>query len=140
MENREQLRRRLKMPSITFIGCLFLSVLLWCIINFSKDYTVTLDYKLVCSELPADKSSVTMSDSTLSLTFNTRGLEYLKPCYSDHNRIINISIEEIIMNKPQRSAYTFSNKELHDFLIRTGAFEDELVEVTKPEILTLYLK
>ncbi|MEG1555197.1 MAG: hypothetical protein RR356_00520 [Bacteroidales bacterium] len=127
-----------QVPSFAFIACLLISAIGWCILNFSKEYRVTLDYTLVCSELPEGKKSVITSDTIISLTFYTRGLNYLNSKYSEHNRVINVPISELIKNKPKRSAYTFSNKEMRDFLIGQGY--NDLMEVTNPEIVTFYLK
>ncbi len=137
-EEQKSKKRKLRLPSLSFLVCLILSALAWFVLNFSKDQVQTLEYKVVCSSLPEGKKSCTLSDTTLLLTFNTRGLNYLSPRYSKANRIIDLPVSELIKNKSQRSAYTFSNKELRDFLQEMGY--DELQYVQKPEVVTLYIR
>ncbi|MCQ2271864.1 MAG: hypothetical protein MJZ72_03645 [Bacteroidales bacterium] len=137
-EEQKSKKRKLRLPSLSFLVCLILSALAWFVLNFSKDQVQTLEYKVVCSFLPEGKKSCTLSDTTLLLTFNTRGLNYLSPRYSKANRIIDLPVSELIKNKSQRSAYTFSNKELRDFLQEMGY--DELQYVQKPEVITLYIR
>lgn len=137
-EEQKSKKRKLRLPSLSFLVCLILSALAWFVLNFSKDQVQTLEYKVVCSSLPEGKKSCTLSDTTLLLTFNTRGINYLSPRYSKENRIVDLPISELVQNKSQRSAYTFSNKELRDFLQEMGY--DELQYVQKPEVITLYIR
>lgn len=95
-------------------------------------------YRITCSDLPEGKKTCTLSDSTLLLTFNTKGLNYMTPRYAEENRVIDISVSELIKNKSKRSAYSFSNKELCDFLQEQDY--PELVSVVKPEVITLYIR
>lgn len=131
-------KNRIKLPSLAFLICVVLSGLAWCFINFSRDQVQTLEYKVVCSSLPEGKKTCTLSDSTLLLTFCTKGLNYLTPSYAKENRVINLPISELIKNKPKRSAYTFSNKELCGFLNECGY--SELQSVQKPEVITVYIR
>ena len=134
----QERKNRMKLPPLAFLVCLILSAIAWFFINFSRDQEHTLEYKLTCSELPEGKTSCTLSDTTLVLTFCTRGLDYLTPKYAKENRTVDISVHEIIKNKNKRSAYSFSNKELCNFLKDNDY--PELKSVDKPEVLTLYVK
>lgn len=129
---------KVKLPSLAFLICIILSGLAWFIINFSKDQQQTLTYKVVCSSLPEGKKTCTLSDTTLILTFSTKGLNYLTPRYAEENRVIDIAVSELVKNKPQRSAYTFSNKELCGFLQEQGY--PELLLIRKPEVITVYIR
>lgn len=131
-------KNRIKLPPLAFLVCLILSAIAWFFINFSRDQEHTLEYKLICSELPEGKTSCTFSDTTIVLTFSTRGLDYLTPKYAKENRVVDIAVSELIKNKNKRSAYSFSNKELCNFLIDNGY--PELKSVDKPEVITLYVK
>ncbi|MBO4654122.1 MAG: hypothetical protein J5644_01070 [Bacteroidales bacterium] len=128
----------MKLPPFAFLVCLLLSAVAWFFINFSRDQVQTIEYRVTCSELPEGKKSCTLSDTTLLLTFSTRGLNYLTPRYAKENRVVDISVTELIKNKSKRSAYTFSNKELCNFLQDNGYEELQMVE--KPEVITLYLR
>lgn len=131
-------KNRIKLPPLAFLVCLILSAIAWFFINFSRDQEHTLEYKLICSELPEGKTSCTFSDTIIVLTFSTRGLDYLTPKYAKENRVVDIAVSELIKNKNKRSAYSFSNKELCNFLIDNGY--PELKSVDKPEVITLYVK
>jgi hypothetical protein len=135
---KQEHKNRMKLPPLAFLVCLVLSAIAWFFINFSRDQEHTLEYKLIYSELPEGKKSCTFSDTTLLLTFNTRGLDYLTPEYAEENRIVNLSVKELVKNKNKRSAYSFSNKELCSFLVDNGY--PDLISVEKPEVLTLYVK
>ncbi len=137
-QSQQESKNKIKLPPLAFLVCLFLSAIAWFFINFSRDQEHTLEYRLICSELPEGKTSCTLSDTTLILTFRTRGLDYLTPKYAKENRVVDISVNEIIKNKNKRSAYSFSNKELCNFLIDNGY--PELKSVDKPEVITLYVK
>lgn len=129
---------KLRLPSVAFLVCIVLSGLAWCITNFSRDQEQTFEYKLTCSSLPEGKKTCTLSDSTMVLTFQTRGLNYLTNGYSEENRIVDLPVAELIASKPKRSAYTFSNKELLEFLQEKGY--TDLKTVQKPEVLTIYIR
>lgn len=131
-------KNRMKLPPLAFLVCLVLSAIAWFFINFSRDQEQTLEYKLTCSDLPEGKKSCTLSDTTILLTFSTRGLDYLTPKYAEENRIVDISVNELVKNKNKRSAYSISNKELCSFLVDNGY--PELIMVDKPEVITLYVK
>ena len=134
----QESKNRMKLPPLAFLVCIILSAIAWFFINFSRDQEHTLEYRLTCSELPEGKTSCTLSDSTVVLTFCTRGLDYLTMKYAKENRIVDISVNELTKNKNKRSAYSISNKELCNFLIDNGY--PELKSVDKPEVITLYVK
>lgn len=137
LQEQEQGRGKMKLPPLAFLVCLILSSVAWFFINFSRDQVQTIEYSVTCSELPEGKKNCTLSDTTLLLTFSTRGLNYLTPKYAKENRVVDISVTELVKNKSKRSAYTFSNKELCSYLQENGY--NELQSVEKPEVITLYL-
>lgn len=138
MQGEQQGANKIKLPPVAFLVCLLLSAIAWFFMNFSRDQEQTMVYKITCSDLPEGKKTCTLSDSTLLLTFSTKGLNYMTSKYAEENRIIDFSVSELIKNKSKRSAYTFSNKELCDFLQEQGY--PELVSVEKPEVITLYIR
>ena len=109
------------------------------LVTFSKDYKVTYDYKLVCDNLPEGRKSVTASDTILTLTFNQKGLRYLMKPYRDKEKVVTISVSDLIKPKNKVSVYSFTNKEMCDFL-STHNFGPELVSVSSPEVITFYLR
>lgn len=96
---KQEHKNRIKLPPLAFLVCLILSAIAWFFINFSIDQEHTLEYKVICSELPDGKKSCTFSDTTLLLTFKTRGLDYLTPEYAEENRIVNLSVKELIKTR-----------------------------------------
>ena len=63
----------LRMPSLTFLVCVAITVLLWVFVTFSREYTVTYDYKVVCSDIPEGRTEAVLSDSTFTLVFKSKG-------------------------------------------------------------------
>ena len=129
----------LKLPSLAFVVCLLISIACWVLVTFSKDYKMTYEYKLVCDNLPEGRKSVTASDTIIELTFNQKGLRYLAKPFTDKEKVVVVSVNDLIKPKHKVSVYTFTNKEMCDFL-STHNFGPELVAVSSPEVLTLYLR
>ena len=138
VENQQENKNKIKLPPLAFLVCLLLSAIAWFFMNFSRDQEHTLEYKVVCSSLPEGKMTCTLSDTTFLLTFTTRGLNYLTHRFAEENRIVDIKVSELIKNKSKRSAYSFSGKEMRDFLREQGY--SELKSVDKPEVVTLYIR
>lgn len=129
----------MKLPSLAFIVCLLISIGLWFVITLSKDYKVTYEYKLVCDNMPEGRKTVTASDTVLLLTFNQKGLRYLTKPFTAIEKVVTVSISDLIKPKNKVSVYSFSNKEMCDFL-STHNFGPELVAVSSPEVITFYLR
>jgi hypothetical protein len=134
-------QRRAKLPSGALLVCLLIAGLAWCIINFSNQYRVTLTYKVSCFDLPKGKQLAGMSDSIFMLTFNTRGLNYLSSKFSDKNRVLPISIKELINTKGRnRNSYTFTPKELNNYLIDNNLIDPDFVGIENINSWTVELK
>ncbi|MCR4965845.1 MAG: hypothetical protein K6A41_09340 [Bacteroidales bacterium] len=129
----------IKAPSLAFLICLLLSVMAWLVVTFSQDYEVTQDYKLVSYNIPEGKKTATFSDTVISLTFNQKGVNYLMKPYSNKDKVVYVSITDLVKTKKKVSVYTFTNKEMRDFLSQYN-FGPELVSVEAPEVLTIYVK
>lgn len=140
VEDTKGKRYKLKLPPVTFLVCLLIAGLGWAIVNFSREYTVTLSYKVVCTDLPKNIDSVLLSDSIVNLTFNTKGLNYLNPKFSEENRLLFVSVKSLIHNKSKRSSYTIKKKALNEYIKEKAIFEHDFVEVNDPDELTFYLK
>ncbi len=128
-----------KLPSLAFVVCLLISIACWLLVTLSKDYKMTYEYKLVCDNLPEGRKSVTASDTILTLTFNQKGLRYLMKPYSEKEKVVTISVNDLIKPKHKVTVYSFTNKELCDFLVAHN-FGPELVAVSSPDIITFYLR
>lgn len=132
-------KSKLKLPPFAFLVCLAIATASWFIVTFSKDYKVTLDYKIQCYNLPEGKKSVTVSDSIISLTFNQKGLRYLMKPYSNKEKVVTISVADLVKPKNKVTVYTFSNRDMCEFLSHHG-FGPELVAVETPEVITFYVR
>ena len=128
-----------KLPSLAFIVCLLISIACWLLVTLSKDYKMTYEFKLVGDNLPEGRKSVTASDTVLTLTFNQKGLRYLSKPFSENEKVVTISISDLIKPKHKVTVYTFTNKELCDYL-STHNFGPELEAVSAPEVITFYLR
>ena len=129
----------IKLPPLAFLICLLLSIMAWLVVTFSRDYQVTQEYKLVAYNLPEGKKAVTFSDTVISLTFNQKGVNYLMKPYSNKEKLVYVSITDLIKSKKKVSVYTFTSKEMRDFLSQYN-FGSEVVAVEAPEVLTIYVK
>ncbi len=139
MADDKQHRIPLKLPSLAFMVCLLVSVSYWMVVTFSKDYKMTYEYKVVCDNLPEGRKSVTVSDTVMELTFNQKGLRYLTKPFTKKDKEVVISVSDLIKPKNRVSVYTFTNKEMCDFLVAHN-FGSELESVSSPEVITFYLR
>lgn len=128
-----------KLPSLAFLVCLLISIACWLLVTFSKEYKMTYDFKLVYDNLPEGRKSVTASDTVISLTFNQKGLRYMTKPFSEKEKVLTISVKELIKPKNKVTVYTFTNKEMYEFLSAHN-FGPELVSVSAPEVITFYLR
>lgn len=139
MADNKQHRIPLKLPSLAFMVCLLVSISYWVVVTFSKDYKMTYEYKVVCDNLPEGRKSVTVSDTVIELTFNQKGLRYLTKPFTKKDKEVTISVSDLIKPKNRVSVYTFTNREMCDFLVEHN-FGPELVSVSSPEVITFYLR
>ena len=139
MADNKQHRIPLKLPSLAFMVCLLVSISYWVVVTFSKDYKMTYEYKVVCDNLPEGRKSVTVSDTIIELTFNQKGLRYLTKPFTKKDKEVTISVSDLIKPKNRVSVYTFTNREMCDFLVEHN-FGPELVSVSSPEVITFYLR
>ena len=139
MADDKQHKIPLKLPSLAFMVCLLVSVSYWVVVTFSKDYKMTYEYKVVCDNLPEGRKSVTVSDTVMELTFNQKGLRYLTKPFTKKDKEVVISVSDLIKPKNRVSVYTFTNKEMCDFLVSHN-FGPELESVSSPEVITFYLR
>ena len=128
-----------KLPSLAFVVCLLISVSCWILVTLSKEYKVSYDYKRVCENLPEGRKSITASDTVITLTFNQKGVIYLTQPFRMKEKTVTISISDLIKPKNKVTVYTFTNKELCDYL-SSHNFGPELVSVSAPEVITFYLR
>lgn len=128
-----------KLPSLAFVVCLLISVSCWILVTLSKEYKVSYDYKLVCENLPEGRKSITASDTVITLTFNQKGVIYLTQPFRVKEKTVTVSVSDLIKPKNKVTVYTFTNKELCDYLSSYN-FGPELVSVSAPEVITFYLR
>lgn len=134
-------KKKYRKPSITLLICFLIASLIWIFGYFSKDYTVKLNYAVTCSGVPMQKEHTRLSDSVMTLVFNTSGFNFLNSKYSPKNRTINLPVYHLIQQKKQnRYNYIFTKNELNQYLKSIGFYENEFVEIESPENITIYLK
>lgn len=131
---------KVKLPSLAFLICLIFAFGAWLVINLSKEYTVSMEYQVICDDLPNDKTSASWSDSLFVLTFHTRGINYLNTKYADRNRVLYFSVNKLTVNSSKRNVYTFNKKTLEEYIRALPATQTGFVEIESPESMTVYLK
>jgi hypothetical protein len=72
-----KLRRNL----YTFAICLGLSIFLWTLVRFSKDYIYTVEYHLTYKQLPEYVKLVNEPDSLLTLNIRVQGFDFFSEEY-----------------------------------------------------------
>jgi hypothetical protein len=129
-----------KITSGTFLICLTIACLGWIIVTFSKEYVQTLACKVTYSNLPKGIDSVSSSDSIVYITFKSKGFNYLKNSFTDKYTTLDLSVKELTRKKGKRNVYSFSKKELSDYIKVSAMYGTTFVEIEKPESLTIYMK
>lgn len=131
----------LKKPSATFLVCLGIAVLIWTWGRFTRYYTIKMAFRVEAVNIPERYPKTSLSDSVFTLTFRARGFDFLKSDFDEENRILQLPIEQLIKTKKANLYnYSFSKKELEEFLRDMDFHEDEFVEIEMPENLTVYMK
>lgn len=131
---------KIKLPSLAFLVCVFISFLAWCVMTFSKDYRVSMDFKVACYNLPEGKESVTISDTVVTLTFNQKGIKYLTKPFVSKDKTVYISVADLVKPKGKATVYPVSARDFRDYFIHSNTFGSELVAVESPEVITFYLR
>jgi len=139
-EKKDDKRIKPGITSGTFLICLTIAFLGWVIVTFSKEYVQTLGCKITYSSLPKGIDSVSSSDSIIFITFKSKGFNYLKNSFTDKYTLLDLSIIELTRKKGKRNVYSFSKKELTDYIKQNSSYGNTFVEIEKPESLTIYMK
>lgn len=131
---------RLKMPSLTFLVCVGVAVLLWVFVAFSREYTVSYDYKLVCTDIPIGRDDATLSESTCTLIFKSKGFTFLNPKFQKDNRILSLSLTNLLEHKGYNlNSYRFTKNEIKEYIKDNQIFENYFVDIESPYEITVYL-
>lgn len=131
----------LKKPSATFLVCLCLSVLIWTLGRFTRYYTIKMDFHVETVNIPEKYPNTSLSDSVFTMTFRARGFDFLKSDFDEANRVLQLPVEQLIQTKKANLYnYSFSKKELEDFLKDMDFYDDEFMEIETPANLTVYMK
>lgn len=138
--NDSRWKQYFKMPSSAFFVCLGIGILAWFFVTFSKEYTVSLDYHVHCTNLPAGKSAALLSDSTITLNFKSKGFTFLTPQFYKKNRNIDFSVSQLIQHKGHNlNSYQFSQNELQDYIRNNTEVGAYLLSIEYPDEMTIYL-
>ncbi len=139
-EVKDEKKKYSKLTSGTFLICLGIAVMGWFIITFSKEYVQTVGCTIQFTQLPKGIKQINSSDSIVTITFKTKGFNYLKHSFTDKYTFLELSVKELTKKKGKRNVYSFSKKELSDYIRDTGYFGSAFLEIEKPESLTIYMK
>ncbi len=118
--------------------CLFLSVLSWFALKMSKDYTQTYQFDVAFTNIPIGKELTYQSDTTISLTINTKGLTLLK--YEFRRKNISMDYPAIIASNQQNRNYiTIKKNQIKTYIIQSLDFPENTI-VNDPPTITLELE
>jgi hypothetical protein len=102
-----------------------------------------MDYAIHWQDFPSGKEEIHCADSVLSLSFNARGFAFLRPCYRTKNRVANLSLKQLLKNRNVGEiggTYAINRRKLTEYLHGQKNLDPDFVEVTAPDIITIYLK
>ncbi len=80
---------------IIFSICLFISLFFWTLKKFSKEYQLTLHYKINFQNFPSDRVLLNNSDSSFFVTIKSQGFNLIYHQLFNHNDNLNIDFSEI---------------------------------------------
>lgn len=130
----------IKMPSLTFLVCIGISVLLWVFYTLSHEYTVSYAYKVECTDLPEGRSEAMLSDSAFTLVFKSKGFTFLNPKFHKSHRTLTLSVNQLLEHKGYNlNSYRFTKNEIKDYIKDNNLFENYFVDVKTPYEVTIYL-
>lgn len=130
----------LRMPSLTFLVCVAITGLLWVFVTFSREYTVTYDYKVVCSDIPEGRTEAVLSDSTFTLVFKSKGFTFLNPKFYKANRVLSLPVSKLLEHKGHNLySYRFTKNEIKDYIKDSQIFDNYFIDIDSPNEITIYL-
>ena len=78
----------------TFAICLFISIFLWILVRFSKDYFYNVEYRLIYTEVPDYLKLVKDPDSVLTLNIKVQGFDFFSEEYfRTRERIFEVNLK-----------------------------------------------
>lgn len=137
---KKEKQSKLKRPTLAFVICLGISMLLWLFVKLSREYTVTYNYDVTCMDVPKGKQVEQLSDSTLMLTFKGKGFVFLTPQFLARNRHIEFSIRQLYKTKGSVETTQFTQNELTDYLKEYSDLSSSFLTVEEPAIWFVYIK
>ncbi len=72
---------KFRRPLYTFVICLAISIFLWVLVRFSKDYIYTVEYHLTYTQVPDYLKWVQEPDSLLTLSIKVQGFDFFSEEY-----------------------------------------------------------
>ena len=123
-----------------FIILLIYFWLLWVFVTFSREYTVTYDYKVVCSDIPEGRTEAVLSDSTFTLVFKSKGFTFLNPKFYKTNRVLSLPVSKLLEHKGHNLySYRFTKNEIKDYIKDSQIFDNYFIDIDSPNEITIYL-
>ncbi len=84
---------------IIFSICLFISLFFWTLKKFSKEYQLTLQYKIHFHNFPSDKVLLNNTDSSFFVTIKSQGFNLIYHQLFNHNDNILIDFSQIKLHE-----------------------------------------
>lgn len=134
-------RHYFRMPSSAFFICLGIGILAWFFVTYSKEYDVSLDYRLTCVNLPEKANDALLSDSIITINFKAKGYSFLNPRFKKKNRIIELSVNQLLKHKGHNlNSYQITKSELKEYIRENSEISPYLADIERPELITIYIK
>jgi hypothetical protein len=88
-----------------FLVCLAISVFLWALVRLSKEYTYTVDYRLVYTGTPSVLRLTGVSDSVITLKLRAQGYDlFLERVLTGGNNSYEVSLRQLKL-RPSGARY-----------------------------------
>jgi len=98
---------RFRRPLLTLLICLGISIFLWILVRFSKDYVYTVQYRLYYTEIPEYLRFETVPDSILTLNIKVQGFDFFSEEYfRTRDRSFDVSLKGLKIRGSMENHYT----------------------------------
>jgi len=123
-----------------FFICCILSSLFWIIIKLSKDYTESLMFPVVYTNIPGDKVIINNADSVLTLQLKTKGFRLLSNMLFSKPYSINISLGSFLKKiKNSNREYYIVTSALYQVIGSQIHYSSDIVAI-EPDTLHFVLE
>ncbi|RLD30868.1 MAG: hypothetical protein DRI72_09880 [Bacteroidetes bacterium] len=121
-------RRMKRSDNLIFLLCLIIAAFFWLLIKLSGTYTVSYNFKIKYTNVPAEKRLTKIIDTTLNISFTARGYDILKLNITESMDEMTIDLKDYEIKKSKDDTY----------FIHTGLIREELasyININESDVL-----